>query len=30
MEFEARLIVWKTEDVAAADVEGTTDMYVRA
>ena len=29
-EFEARLIVWKTEDVEIADVEGTTDIYIRA
>ena len=29
-EFEARLIIWKTEDVKTYDVEGTSDLYVRA
>ena len=29
-EFEARLIVWGTEDVENMDVEGTSDLYVRA
>ena len=29
-EFEARLIIWETEDVACYDVEDTSDIYVRA
>jgi len=29
-DFEARLIVWKTEDVSTFDVEGTSDIYIRA
>ena len=29
-EFEARLIIWGTDDVADADYEGTSDLYVRA
>jgi len=29
-EFEARLIVWETADVENMDVEGTSDLYVRA
>lgn len=28
--FEARLIIWGTEDVEANDVEGTSDIYIRA
>jgi Ca2+-dependent lipid-binding protein len=28
--FEARLIVWQTEDVTTFDVEGTSDIYIRA
>jgi hypothetical protein len=27
--FEARLIIWKTEDVTTFDVEGTSDIYIR-
>lgn len=29
-EFQARLIVWKTEDVSNLDIEGTSDIYIRA
>ena len=29
-EFQARLIIWQTSGVADADVEGTSDLYVRA
>ncbi len=29
-EFEARLIVWGTDDVADYDFEGVSDLYVRA
>ena len=29
-EFEARLIIWETEDVTAVDYEGASDMYIRA
>jgi Ca2+-dependent lipid-binding protein len=30
LEFELRLIVWETEDIAMLDVEGTSDIYVTA
>lgn len=30
MEFEARLIVYKSEGIKAGDIEDTSDMYVRA
>ena len=29
-EFEVRLVVWDTVDVVMADVEGTSDVYIRA
>ena len=29
-EFEARLIIWQTSGVADHDVEGTSDLYIRA
>ena len=29
-EFEARLIIWGTDDVANADIEGTSDIFIRA
>ena len=29
-EFEARLIIWHTDDVACEDYEGTSDIYIKA
>jgi hypothetical protein len=28
MEFEMRAIIWETEDIPLADVEGTSDLYI--
>lgn len=30
VEYEARLIIWKTEDIEMMDFEGTSDVYVRS
>ena len=30
MEFELRVVIWKTRDVKSFDVEGTSDTYIRA
>jgi Ca2+-dependent lipid-binding protein len=29
-EFEVRVVVWDTLDVVMADIEGTSDIYIRA
>jgi len=29
-EFEVRLVIWKTRDIEMMDVEGTSDVFVRA
>jgi hypothetical protein len=30
VEFEARLIIWKTKDIECMDFEGTSDIFVRS
>jgi hypothetical protein len=30
MEYEVRLVVWDTLDVICADVEGTSDVFIKA
>jgi hypothetical protein len=30
MEYEVRLVIWDTLDVICADVEGTSDVFIKA
>ena len=30
MEFEVRVVIWKTRDIKTFDVEGTSDIYIRS
>jgi hypothetical protein len=29
-EYEIRLVIWDTKDIISADVEGTSDIFIRA